>query len=83
MLSSLQSLVTLIGQQNTKLDKQNAILDQNAQNIKSINEGLSRLEAETVKSREGSDSFGKTMNKKLKAFSTYDSYCVCASRPEL
>lgn len=77
MLSSLQSLVTLIGQQNTKLDKQNAILDQNAQTIKSLSECFTRLEAETVNSREGSDSVGKTMSKKLKAFSTHCLFCIC------
>lgn len=62
IVSSLQSLVSLLEKQNTKLDKHD-------EHLKTLSEGVNQIKTETAHCTLGIESFSKTMSKKLKTMS--------------
>jgi len=62
IVSSLQSLVSLLEKQNAKLDKHD-------ESLKTLSKGFDQLKTETTRCTEGIESFSKTMSKKLKTMS--------------
>jgi hypothetical protein len=64
IVSSLQSLVSLLEKQNTKLDKHD-------ERLKTLSEGFDQVKTETTRCTLSIESFSKTMSKKLKTMSKY------------
>lgn len=62
IVSSLQSLVSLLEKQNTKLDKHD-------EHLKTLSEGINQIKTETARCTLGIESFSKAMSKKLKTMS--------------
>lgn len=64
IVNSLQSLISLLEKQNTKLDKHD-------ERLKTLSESLNLVRVETGRCNESIESFGKTMSKKWKTMSEF------------